>query len=62
MSGRILQAKKIRFRKRPLSKASQRASALVRVERKRYLEYLDKVGELEKELERMKAKRKGRRR
>lgn len=61
MSGRILQAKKIRFYARPKSEGQQRASALVRVERTRYLGYLDKVGKLEEELLKMKSKKRRRR-
>ena len=60
MSGRLLQAKKIRFHKGPVSKAGTRASALVRVERKRYLEYLEKIGKLDEELEKMKNKKRRR--
>ncbi len=61
MSGRVLQAKKIRFHARPKSKGQQRASALVRVERARYLEHLDRLGKLEEELEKMKGKKRRRR-
>lgn len=62
MSGRIIQAKKIRFHQRPPSASRRRASALYRARRQSYFGYLDKVGKLEEELEKLKAKKKFRRR
>ncbi|MFH1098987.1 MAG: hypothetical protein V1723_03645 [Candidatus Uhrbacteria bacterium] len=62
MSGRLIQARKIRFHAIAPSKTRQRASALIREQRRQYLAYLEKIGKLEEELEKMKARRKGRRR
>ena len=62
MSGRLIQAKKIRFRRRPKSPALVRAAALKREQKKGYLAYLEKIGKLEEELEKMKAKKRFRRR
>lgn len=62
MSGRLLQAKKIRFYARPTSKNIQRDAALRREQRKGYFEYLEKVGKLDEELEKLRGRRRGRRR
>lgn len=62
MSGRIIQAKKIRFYRRPKSKLLKRTAALKRTRKTSYLAYLEKVGKLEEELEKMKAKKRFRRR
>ncbi len=45
-SGRVIQAKKVRFRKSPLSKAKKRMSALHRISAKKKLDYLGKIGKL----------------
>lgn len=45
-SGRLLQAKKVRFYRRPASKGSRRRSALYREEMKRYYDYLKKIGKM----------------
>lgn len=62
MSGRLLQAKKIRFHQRAKSRTLRRAAALKRERKKGYLAYLEKVGKLDEELEKMKAKKRFRRR
>lgn len=62
MSGRLIQAKKIRFFRRPKSRSLKRAAALKREHKRGYLGYLEKVGKLEEELEKMKAKKRFRRR
>ena len=62
MSGRLIQARKIRFRKRPKSKPLTRAAALKREQKKGYLAYLEKIGKLDEELAKMKAKKRFRRR
>lgn len=60
MSGRLLQAKKIRFHRRRTSKAVERTAAVTRAYRRSYLGYLEKIGKLEEELEKMKSKRRRR--
>ncbi|MFH1430479.1 MAG: hypothetical protein ABIG71_03075 [Candidatus Uhrbacteria bacterium] len=60
MSGRLIQARKIRFHKRAESKSVQRGAALRREQRKGYYEYLEKIGKLDEELEKMKSKRRRR--
>lgn len=45
-SGRVLQAKKVRFHGRSPSTAKKRASALHRIDKKKKLEYLAKIGKL----------------
>ena len=62
MSGRLIQAKKIRFRKRAKSRPLKRTAALKRERKRGYLAYLEKVGKLDEELEKMKAKKRFRRR
>jgi len=56
-SGKLIQAKKIMFYKKPLSSLSQKEKAKKREEVKGYREYLRKVGKLE---EWMQNKKKGR--
>jgi len=46
-SGKILQAKKIKFRQKPISKRAQKAKALRREEIKKQREYLRKIGKLD---------------
>lgn len=46
MSGRILQAKKIRFHAGDKSKTAQKRSALRRLELKKNYDYLEKIGKL----------------
>ena len=48
-SGRLLQARKIRFRIRPKSDAKKRADALRRIEITDEKEYLKKIGKLEED-------------
>ncbi|MDP3771222.1 MAG: 30S ribosomal protein S21 [bacterium] len=62
MSGRLIQARKIRFFKHPKSKPLTRTAALKREKKKGYLAYLEKIGKLDEELEKMKAKKRFRRR
>lgn len=45
-SGRILQAKKIRYRKRPVTKRAMQESALRRIKIEDKKEYLKRVGKL----------------
>ena len=45
-SGRILQAKKIRYHKRPVTKRAQQESALRRIKIEDKKEYLKRVGKL----------------
>lgn len=58
-SGKILQAKKIRFHERPPSRTRRRASALERTKRQQLREYLKKIGELPPEEEKYMKKRSG---
>jgi len=51
-SGRLIQAKKIRFYERPKSKTKKRADALRRLEIQKEREYLKKIGKLKEEPER----------
>ena len=46
-SGKIIQAKKIRFYQKPISKRAQKAKALRREEIKKEREYLRKIGKLD---------------
>ncbi|MCX6785416.1 MAG: 30S ribosomal protein S21 [Candidatus Komeilibacteria bacterium] len=46
-SGKIIQAKKIRFYQKPISKRAQKAKALRREEIKKQREYLRKIGKLD---------------
>lgn len=62
MSGRLLQAKKIRFHHRTPSKNTQRNVALRREQRKGYYVYLEKIGKLDEELEKLRSRKRGRRR
>jgi ribosomal protein S21 len=48
-SGRLIQAKKIRFHTRAKSRNLQRASALRRAEMKTKVEYLKKIGKMKDE-------------
>lgn len=48
-SGTVLQFKKVRYYKRPISKNLQKKSALVRKERSELREYMRKIGRLEEE-------------
>ncbi len=50
-SGRILQAKKIRYHQKPLNKRAQKLKALRRDEIKKKREYLRKIGKLDEYLE-----------
>lgn len=45
-SGKVLQARKIRYEKRPVNKNRRRESTLFRIEARRKHEYLKKVGKL----------------
>ncbi len=49
MSGRVLQAKKIRFKIKAKSKNLRRQSALRRIEIRDHREYLKKIGKLPEE-------------
>lgn len=49
MSGRLLQAKKVRFHKRKPNKTAIKRSALRRLELERYYEQLRKMGKLPEE-------------
>jgi ribosomal protein S21 len=51
-SGRLIQAKKIRFFDRPESQSKKRADALRRLEIQEEREYLKKIGKLKDEPER----------
>lgn len=46
MSGRILQAKKVRFHEGEKNKTAQKRSALRRLELKKHYDYLEKIGKL----------------
>lgn len=48
-SGTILQFKKVRYYKRPVSKGLRKKSALVRKKRAELREYMRKIGRLEEE-------------
>lgn len=61
MSGRQVQAKKIRFFERTPSKGSKRHVALQRAQKRHYLQYLEKIGKLEEELQKMRSHRRRRR-
>lgn len=54
MSGRLLQAKKIRFHKSPLNKSEIKKSALRRLELEKYYEKLRKLGKLPEEQRKVK--------
>lgn len=45
-SGRILQAKKVRFKQKPVNKNLQKELALKKIQTRDYKEYLKKVGKL----------------
>ncbi len=45
-SGRLIQAKKVRFRKRQLSQTKKRQSAIHRLRKKQKIEYLARIGKL----------------
>ncbi|MDO8425738.1 MAG: hypothetical protein Q7T01_04495 [bacterium] len=62
MSGRLIQARKIRFRAASTSKNVQRTGALRRVQRQGYYQYLEKIGKLDEELEKIRSRKRGRRR
>lgn len=57
-SGKLLQAKKIMFKQRPLSKKAQKERAKRREELKGYRDYLRRIGKLEEWLQ---SRKKGRR-
>ena len=46
-SGKIIQAKKIRFHQKPISKRAQTAKAIRREDIKKQREYLRKIGKLD---------------
>jgi len=46
-SGKIIQAKKIRFHQKPISKRAQKAKAIRREDIKKQREYLRKIGKLD---------------
>lgn len=48
-SGRLLQAKKVRFRSKALNKTKKKKSALHRIEASEERAYLEKIGKLPKE-------------
>lgn len=62
MSGRQVQAKKIRFYERNQSKASQRHVALQRAQKRGYFSYLEKIGKLDEELAKLRTRKRSRRR
>ena len=51
-SGKLIQAKKIKYHPKPLSKRAQKAKALRREEIKKEREYLRKIGKLDDLLDR----------
>ena len=51
-SGKLIQAKKVRFHQKPISKRAQKASAIRRGEIKSEREYLRKIGKLDDVLDR----------
>ena len=53
-SGKIIQAKKIRFHQKPISKRAQKAKAIRREEIKGQREYLRKIGKLDDILDKKK--------
>ena len=53
-SGKIIQAKKIRFHQKPISKRAQKAKAIRREEINKQREYLRKIGKLDDLLDRKK--------
>ena len=53
-SGKIIQAKKIRFHQKPISKRAQKAKAIRREEIKSQREYLRKIGKLDDILDKKK--------
>lgn len=56
-SGRLIQAKKVMFHQRPMSKLAQKERAKKRGETKKFHEYLRRIGKLDELLE---SKKKGR--
>ncbi|MBI5654786.1 30S ribosomal protein S21 [Candidatus Uhrbacteria bacterium] len=48
-SGKLLQAKKIRFKNKPMNRNKRRTSALYREEKRQNYEYLLKTGQLKDE-------------
>jgi ribosomal protein S21 len=61
MSGRLIQARKIRFHKPETSKPIQREAALKRERRRSYYIYLEKLGKLDEELDRLRSRKRRRR-